>query len=262
MALFRARGVLTCQRPARWRLCGLVAWTSIFPAHAALAALAALAADDIGSPPPPDDPRVTLSSSSPSSAETRFDFDLAAQPLASALNRFADVSGRAALFSSTLVAGRTASPVQGQFTPREALQRLLEGTGLAMQEVSAGRVNAFVLKPLEAQAEAAASARARLEFYDGQVQARVWDALCADPRTAQGNYRSLLRFRVDPAGRVHRAQLLGSTGDSRRDALLVATLERVRIGRPPPPDMKQPLAMLILPAQAGGPSCEDAAARP
>lgn len=254
MALFRARGVLTRRRVARWGLCGLAAWMSIFPVHVALAALAA---DDTGSPPPPDDPRVTLSSSNP--AEPQFDFDLPAQPLASALNRFADVSGRAALFSSTLVAGRTASPVQGRLAPREALQRLLEGTGLAMEEVGAGRVNAFVLKPLGAQAQAAANARARLERYDGMVQARVWDALCADARTAQGDYRSLLRFRVDAAGRVHRAQLLGSTGDTRRDAVLVATLERVRIDRPPPPDMKQPLAMLILPAQAGGPSCEDAA---
>jgi hypothetical protein len=215
----------------------------------------AIAADDVGSPPPPADPRVTPSSNS---AEAQFDFDLPAQPLAAALNTFADVSGRAALFSSTLVAGRTASPVQGRFTPRDALQRLLEGTGLAMEEVSAGRVNAFVLKPLSPQAQAASTARARLERYDGLVQARVWDALCADPRTAQGDYRSLLRFRVDPAGRVHRAQLLGSTGDTRRDAVLVATLERVRIDRPPPPDMKQPLAMLILPAQAGGPSCDDA----
>lgn len=227
----------------------MAAWMSIFPAHVALAA------DDSGSPPSPDEPRVTLHSSS---VEPQFDFYLPTQPLASALNRFADVSGRAALFSSTLVAGRSASPVQGRLTPRDALQRLLEGTGLAMEEVSAGRVNAFVLKPLGAQAEAAARVRARLERYDGLVQARVWDALCADPRTAQGDYRSLLRFRVDAAGRVHRAQLLGSTGDTRRDAVLVATLERVRIDRPPP-DMKQPLAMLILPAQAGGPSCEDAA---
>ncbi len=249
MALFRARGVLTHRCLVRWGLCGLAAWMSIFLVHVALAA------DDTGSPPPPDDPRVTLSSNP---AEPQFDFDLQAQPLASALNRFADVSGRAALFSSTLVAGRTASPVQGRLTPRDALQRLLEGTGLAMEEVSAGRVNAFVLKPLSPQAQAAANARARLERYDGLVQARVWDALCADPRTAQGDYRSLLRFRVDAAGRVHRAQLLGSTGDTRRDAVLVATLERVRIDRPPP-DMKQPLAMLILPAQAGGPLCEDAA---
>lgn len=201
-------------------------------------------------------PRAIPVSDAQDAAAPSFDFDLPAQPLALALNRFADISGRSALFSSTLVAGRASSPVRGRHAPLAALQLLLEGSGLEVEEVSAGRIATFVLKPASAQALAAAAAtRSSLESYDSLVQARVWEALCADPRTAQGGYRSLLRFRVDSAGRIHRAQLLGGTGDDRRDAVLVETLERVRIDRPPPPEMSQPLAMLIVPEMAGAPTC-------
>jgi hypothetical protein len=186
-----------------------------------------------------------------------FEFDLPAQPLALALDRFADLTGRAALFSSTLVAGRTSAAVRGRLAPLAALQALLQGTGLEAEEVSAGRVAALVLKPAgpSPSAPVAAAPRAGQENYDSLIQARVWEALCAAPLTAQGGYRSLLRFRIDAAGRVQRAQLLGGSGDARRDLLLVEALERVRIGRAPPPQMPQPVTMLILPEQGGTPAC-------
>lgn len=185
-----------------------------------------------------------------------FEFDLPAQPLALALDRFADLTGRAALFSSTLVAGRTSSAVRGHLAPLAALQALLQGTGLEAEEVSAGRVAALVLKPAGPSSPApVAASRAGQENYDSLIQARVWEALCAAPLTAQGGYRSLLRFRIDAAGRVQRAQLLGGSGDARRDLLLVEALERVRIGRAPPPQMPQPVIMLILPEQGGTPAC-------
>jgi hypothetical protein len=72
-----------------------------------------------------------------------------------------------------------------------------------------------------------------------------------------GAYRSLLRFQIDAAGRLEYPQLLGSTGDARRDAALLETLLNVRIDVAPPTDIaQQPLTMIILPLGQGGPSCD------
>jgi TonB family protein len=188
------------------------------------------------------------------------DFDIPAQALAAALDRFSERSGHSALFSSTLTAGRMSSPVLGRYTPKIALQLLLAGSGLDVEEISTAQVTTFVLKPAARPADAIptpdpAATLAGLDNYDGLIQAKVWEGICADRRTASGSYRSLLRFQVDAAGRIERARLLGSSGDRRRDRLLLTILQSVQVGRPPPPDMAQPVTMLILPGQDGGPVC-------
>lgn len=57
-------------------------------------------------------------------------FSLPAQPLGQALNALARQSGVAVSADSALVAGKTAPALQGAMTLREALQRLLAGSGL------------------------------------------------------------------------------------------------------------------------------------
>ncbi len=189
------------------------------------------------------------------------EFDIPALPLADALDRFAVVSGRSALFSSTLVVGRTASPVRGRYRSVDALHLLLEGTGLAAEEVAAVKANALVIRPASPQALANAeasrtAARANLLAYDGLLQARVWQALCADPRTVRHDDQSLLRFEVDATGQVRRVRLLGATSDRRRDAALVDVVAGVRVGRAPPPELAQPVTLLILPPNESAPACD------
>jgi len=154
--------------------------------------------------------------------------------------------------------------LQGLYTPADALRRLLEGTGLTMEEVITGSLSALVVKQADPQvlANAAAqhpAAQDRLLAYDGLLQARVWAALCADPQTARQDYQSLLRVQVGPGGQITGTELLGTTGDRRRDAALVSALRRVQIGHAPPPDLVQPVTLLILPPQDGGPACVVAA---
>lgn len=190
-----------------------------------------------------------------------FDFDIPAQPLIAALNQFADVSGRSALFPGTLVDGRRSAAVRGRHTAGGALRRLLRGSGLQMEEISSGRVAALVLKPDDAGALAegpAAPVPASLGGYEQLVQAQVWSALCADRATLAGGYRSLLRFSIDDAGRVRQARLLGSTGSQRQDAALLGALRRMRLDTAPPADMRQPVTLLILPEQQGVPDCAGA----
>ncbi len=133
------------------------------------------------------------------------------------------------------------------------MRRLLEGTGLIAEKVDSGLDDAYVLKELGARTVTSRSGASKVDFdYGGWVQAQIWQALCADPRTAPGGYRSLLRFRVDAAGRIQGARMFRSTGDVDRDAAILATLQGVRVDRPPPPGMAQPLTMLVLPREPGG----------
>jgi TonB family protein len=189
-----------------------------------------------------------------------FDFDIPAQALDTALQRYGSLSRQPALYRAEIVNGQTATAVRGRYTPEAALRLLLEGTGLTAEKFDTGAGSAFILKMADNPA-ATAGARSpglgSLNGYPGRVQARVWQALCSDPRTVPGGYRSLLRFQVDAAGQVQRARLIGSSGNARRDAALLAALQGVRMDGAPPPDMPQPVTMLLLPHDAGfGLRCE------
>ncbi|MDF3838482.1 TonB family protein [Cupriavidus basilensis] len=180
------------------------------------------------------------------------DFDIPAQPLAAALNRYAAVANRPALFASDMVVGRVSSDVRGRYTAEAALRILLEGTGLVAEKLDTELGQTFLLKESGTKPAVPRVGMADLfsaDGYAGEVQARIVQALCADPRAVPGRYSAVLRFRVDAAGRIHSARLLGSTGDAGRDAAILRTLQRVQIEMPPPEAvMEQALTMMVLPA--------------
>lgn len=70
-------------------------------------------------------------------------FDIPAQSLTSALGQFGQQGGQQILFDEAIVAGRQSSAVQGSYSPRDALERLLAGTGVTIAQSQAG---GFVLK--------------------------------------------------------------------------------------------------------------------
>jgi TonB family protein len=190
-------------------------------------------------------------------------FDIARQPLTAALEQYGLRTGLPVFFDAELVAGRDASPVQATLTPAEALALLLQGTGLVADYAGTGPGAAFVLKPLPDEAasrERAVTSNAApadtQPGYDGLVQTRIWEAFCGNPRTLPGGYRAAMRFVVDGSGRIANAFLLHTSGDRARDGAILETLRQVRIDRAPPPEMAQPLTMLILPrAQTPGLEC-------
>lgn len=65
----------------------------------------------------------------------QLEYSLPAQELARSLRAVSVRSGVNVLAPGGLVAGRRAPPLRGRFTAREAVERLLEGSGLAAQEV-------------------------------------------------------------------------------------------------------------------------------
>lgn len=191
------------------------------------------------------------------------DFDIPAQSLSVALNRYADTSGQPALFPSHLVGGRTSTAVHGRYSPETALHILLRDTGLTADKRNSTLGQTFVLREVDGASNAPRNALEALfdeEGFAGLVQARVWQALCADHRTRPGNYVSLLRFQLDADGRVREARLIGTSGDAGRDTALLDTLRRVHIERAPPATIvQQPLTMLVAPNDPGtGPRCAPA----
>ncbi|WET10252.1 TonB-dependent siderophore receptor [Pseudomonas sp. D3] len=65
-------------------------------------------------------------------------YNLPAAPLATTLNQIASQAGLALTLSPALAAGKTSAPVQGQFDAQGALSEALRGTGLQVEQSSAG----------------------------------------------------------------------------------------------------------------------------
>jgi iron complex outermembrane receptor protein len=72
--------------------------------------------------------------------QTRQEFNIAAQPLSQALREYAQQSGDQVVFYSDIGKGREAPALAGSYTRQEALQRLLENTGLKYRRVNAKTV--------------------------------------------------------------------------------------------------------------------------
>lgn len=189
--------------------------------------------------------------------EQRMDFDIPAQPLASALEQYSNITGRNALYNSNLMIGRRSTAVQGQIPPDAALTTLLEGTGLSVGHATP---SSFVLLP--APVTVATVPTAAVTQYYGRIQASLQKALCADGDARPGGYRIALRLWIDSVGNVTRFERLGSSGASSLDDGIDRTLRRLQIGTSPPAGLGQPVSIVVL-RQAPGVTmgCESLAIR-
>src|SRR5258707_9656604 len=75
---------------------------------------------------------------------TPMELNIPPQPLESALRQMASKEGVQILFLPEDVKGMTTAGVNGRFTPREAIQELVKGTGLT---VSTNGKDVFTIKP-------------------------------------------------------------------------------------------------------------------
>lgn len=92
-------------------------------------------------------------------------FDIAPQPLGSALNRLAEQSGLQVIYNGELVHGLSSPGVSGSQEPEAALQRLLQGSGLTWRSTGAGSV------VLEAQPKESGAINLAPSSIVGQVSA-------------------------------------------------------------------------------------------
>lgn len=177
-------------------------------------------------------------------ADAKILFDLPAQSLKIALEKFDASTNLSVFFSSELAADKMSSAVHGYFNPQQALQILLEGTGLTIQSVAD---DAFVLIPLAAKSsDASPSSTPASRYFDGLVQEGIRKALCAREDLALGSYRLALLVKLDQGGHVQQARLLDTTGNRQRDAAIVGAVQKVNLGQPLQTSAK-PFVILIKP---------------
>jgi TonB family protein len=194
-------------------------------------------------------------------------FDLPAQPLEISLSVFGRVTGHSVLVASSVTADREAAAVHGDFTPREALQQMLAGTGLVARYSGA---DAFTLVPIapreegeasqgpapEGEGTAAATAAARAQAgYAGVLQASITRVLCIAQPDAFGRYRLGLQLWIDAAGAVSDARVLQGSGLAPRDAAVLTSLRAMALDAPPPPGLAQPVTILLTPRAAPARDC-------
>ena len=75
--------------------------------------------------------------SAPAAPGAKLHFGIPPGPLGPALNRFAELTGIQLVYPSSLVQGLSSPGLAGDFTPADALQRLVAGTGLTARMLSA-----------------------------------------------------------------------------------------------------------------------------
>jgi hypothetical protein len=201
----------------------------------------------------------------------RLYFDLPAQPLDKALSEFGALTGHSVLVDSVTTQGRTTRAVRGTFEPEEALRQMVQGTGLALR--FSGR-QAFTLMPEPATTYPTLPAAnilvlpgpasapllsglpaATAADFAGALQAAITKAMCAAQPEHMGRYRAALQLWIAQDGRIRQARLLESSGLKSRDAQLLAQLKGLAVGRVPPPELAQPLTILLSPKPDPAATC-------
>jgi hypothetical protein len=185
-----------------------------------------------------------------SSAETPITFDIQPQPLASALDRYGDATGREVFYDAALAAGRRTGGVKGSFTAAAALQMLLEGTGLSARFMAD---DSFVLLPTSSPNRppiVPAPPAAHRRYY-ARIQESLRDAFCRSRAAQPGRYRVVALFWIGPSGDIQRVQRLGSAGTSDIDRGVDETLRKVGLNEPPPAGFMQPVLIMIVPEAPG-----------
>jgi hypothetical protein len=194
-------------------------------------------------------------------------YNIPAQPLNSALARFAETSGVDVLIDQKDVAGKRSSPAIGVFAPPQALHIILDGTGLVARFTSR---RSAVVSRIPANARTGEPERSSAPIADNVI---VLDRMeVTAPRTIGGPLRTVsgrfvnevasqirrimtsagivergtdarlrIQLRIRKDGTLHDVRVDVASNDAGRDARIVALLEGARLDVQPPEGMPQPL---------------------
>jgi hypothetical protein len=182
----------------------------------------------------------------------RITFDIPAQPLTTALETYSTVTGQEILYDAKLVVNRWSSAVKGLYTPPIALSILLGGTGLSPRSmVNNALMLQAVAPPVRQPLVTNTASSAAVTQYYGRIQSRLKAAFCADDGIQPGAYHVAVSFWIGATGIVSDVELLGTTGEPARDAMIDHTLRRLAIGASPPPGFAEPVTLVVAPWSTG-----------
>lgn len=193
-------------------------------------------------------------------AERRF--DLPAQPLDTALTAYFRLTGVQLLYDSSITAGRRSAPVRGTFSSREALRRLLAGTGLvarysreraativpesqriAQPLVSIGRIVVRERAPIPLGPPASN----RFRLYYLALESELHALVEAHPRLSRETFAATAVLSIAPDGEIRTLKAgteeAGASGGRRARMLAEALVGRTV--SPPPADLPQPLRVRL-----------------
>jgi TonB family protein len=188
-------------------------------------------------------------------------FDVPAQPLAAALQAYGHAAKLSVLIDSSLLAARTSASVAGDYSPHEALERLLEDTGLQVTFTSANAAiivaSPASMHPPAAEVPSGLIAASAIDGLDGDasyaahVQSRLDEALCGSPLTRPGHYRVVVQLRIGESGSVVASKVIDSTGDTERDEAIARAARDLSLDAGPPATLQQPVTILLRPLGNG-----------
>ncbi|HEL2978006.1 TPA: STN domain-containing protein [Stenotrophomonas maltophilia] len=153
-------------------------------------------------------------------------YDIPAQPLEQAIERFSVISGWSVMYPGDLAAGRSSHTLRASLAPLPALRVLLQDSGIEAEVIGEQRV--VLRRGTSSTAEPGIGAELpdaeRRRRYGG-LQQRLRAAFCDDPDLAPGRYAATLRFSIGSDGQVHAPELLSGSGSASRDARLLQALQ-------------------------------------
>lgn len=190
-------------------------------------------------------------------ADERVSFDIPSMPLDAALAQYFRTTGVQLLYDATLTTGRRSTVVRGDQAPREALRKLLSGTGLIARY---SKANAAIITtrgapidgfpvPLgrvivrERIAGIRLSRVSRMAYYDA-LEDDLKAYLRRDRRIDRRAFAVAIEVRIDADGRIAKIRIERGTGDTGTDRMLTDILENAWVSKPPD-GLVQPLLLAL-----------------
>lgn len=191
--------------------------------------------------------------------QARIAFDIPAQSLDAALALYFRMTGVQLLYDSGITSQRRSSPVRGNFTPREALRRMLAGSGLVANYTRSDAVVIAVADmPKEGESSLIPLGRVvirepapvrrvspleRLAFYK-LLETAIRERLATDRRTARLAFNAIVAVQVDENGIMSEVRVERGSGSAATDRLLTVVLTGAP-GPIPPEPLAQPLRIAV-----------------
>jgi len=192
--------------------------------------------------------------SAPSGAQVeehvRRSFYISARPLVDALEEFSSTTGIELFYDSGLVHGRQSAEVRGLLPPEDALRIMLKGSPLSARPIAGGAIT-ILAREATAAALGPMPEQSVYQHYFALIQSELAKSFCSDELLRRADYRAVVRFRIDPRGRLGEMRPIGTTGNGVRDKAIAGALYRMRLGLPPPVDLPQPIVIVVLPRSEG-----------